>query len=233
MSNDDIRGKLATACRIIAAGGHEDFIWGHMSARDPEMPGRFWMKGAGLGLLEAGPEDMVLLDLDGEQHAGDRQHHNEWPIHSEIFRLRPDVQAVIHTHPFYATLVASLDAPLIPAVGWASLVGIEPIPRYDKTSALIDTKELGKEVAQAMGRSPLLLLRNHGVVIADRSIELATFMAIRLEKIAQAQIMAMATGAKALPASDEESLSRLDALTRRPQWVWDYLARNAQGHEHH
>jgi len=232
VSTEDIREKLATACRIIAAAGHEDFIWGHMSARDPDSPEHYWMKGASLGLIEAGPNDMVLLDQEGEQLAGSRPHHNEWPIHSEIYRMRPDVNAVIHTHPFYATLVASLDAPLIPAVGWASLVGMDAVPRYDKTSALIDTKDLGQEVAESLGGSSLLLLRNHGIILVDTSIELATFAAVRVEKIAQAQILALATGAPAFPSNEEESLSRLAALTRRPEWVWDYLARQAPGHEH-
>jgi ribulose-5-phosphate 4-epimerase/fuculose-1-phosphate aldolase len=66
-----------------------------MSAR-ASSAGRFWLKGAGLGLEEVGPDDFLELDFDGNVLAGTRGRHLEYPIHSEIYRCRPDVAAVVH-----------------------------------------------------------------------------------------------------------------------------------------
>lgn len=230
MKQQEVREKLATACRIIATAGHEDFIWGHMSARDGESSDRFWMKGHSMGLLEVGPEHMLLLNLEGNILEGRLPRHSEYPIHSEIYRLRPEIGAVIHTHPFYATILASLDLTLDLAIGWGSLTGNDAIPRYDKQKALIDTPELGREVAEAMGSSKLLFLRNHGIVLAAENVEMATFMAIRLEKISQAQLIAAAAGVPAFPTDEEENLARIWALNRQEKWVWAYLQRQALPH---
>src|SRR3954466_11687353 len=93
---------LARGCRVLEMEGHGDFTLGHLSLRDPAGRG-FWLKRNryGLGEIE-GPGDFVLVDMDGVQLSGEGGLHSEWPIHSEVFRLRPDVNVVAHTHPFHA-----------------------------------------------------------------------------------------------------------------------------------
>jgi L-fuculose-phosphate aldolase len=231
VSTKELREKLATACRVIAAAGHEDLIWGHLSVRDPEAPDRFWMKGAGISMLDVGPDDMVLVDLDGKQLAGDRACHIEWPIHSEVLRRRPEVNTVLHTHPFYTTIVASLDAPLVPGAGWATLFGLKDVPRFLKTSYLIDSQELGVEMTETMGDHNLLLLRNHGIVLAADNIEAITFLSVRVEKIAQAQLIAMSTGAPMYTPTQEEIEGRdrqVSVLSNlNPRWLWEHFERHA------
>ena len=106
--------ELARACRILEMEGHGDMTLGHLSLRDPDGRG-FWLKRNRIGLGEVmGAGDFVLVDWDGQQMAGSGGRHSEWPIHSEILRMRPDVQVVAHTHPFHACVFsASLD-PLEP-----------------------------------------------------------------------------------------------------------------------
>ncbi|MGZ9187980.1 MAG: class II aldolase/adducin family protein, partial [Candidatus Binatia bacterium] len=103
-----IQEKLALACRILAMQGHNDMIYGHVSARS-ENPQQYWIKGSGIGLEEATAEDMVLIDFEGNTLAGKRKRHNEFPIHSEVYRTNPAIQCVIHTHPTYSTIIASSD----------------------------------------------------------------------------------------------------------------------------
>src|ERR1700710_1313098 len=93
--------ELARGCRILEMEDHGDMTLGHLSLRDPAGRG-FWMKRnrGGLGGV-LGPGDFVLVDWDGRQIAGTGGRHSEWPIHSEILRMRPDVQVVAHTHPFH------------------------------------------------------------------------------------------------------------------------------------
>ena len=105
--DQDTRERLnsaARACRILDMEGHGDMTLGHLSMRAADGPG-FWMKRNRIGLGEVlGPDDFVLVDWDGNQIAGSGGRHSEWPIHSEIFRLRPDVNVVVHSHPLYASI---------------------------------------------------------------------------------------------------------------------------------
>src|ERR1700694_5553693 len=90
--------QLARACRILEMEGHGDMTLGHLSLRDPQGRG-FWLKRNRIGLgevLSAG--DFVLVDWSGQQLAGSGGRHSEWPIHSEILRLRADVRVVAHSH---------------------------------------------------------------------------------------------------------------------------------------
>ena len=96
-----------------------------------------------------GADDFVLVDWDGRQIAGSGGRHSEWPIHSEILRLRPDVKVVAHTHPFHACVFS------------ASLEALQPftldadyfidVPRHVADVALITTKEEGIALAQSLG----------------------------------------------------------------------------------
>src|SRR5207245_5590274 len=84
--------ELARACRILEMEGHGDMTLGHLSLRDPQRRG-FWLKRNRIGLGEVlGADDFVLVDWDGRQLAGSGGGHSEWPIHSEMLRMLPDLQ---------------------------------------------------------------------------------------------------------------------------------------------
>jgi len=111
---DELLNDLARGCRILEMEGHGDFSLGHLSLRDPQ-GGGFWLKRNRYGLGEIlGPDDFVLVTMDGEQIAGEGGRHSEWPIHSEVFRLRPDVQVVAHTHPLHASILSASSEPILP-----------------------------------------------------------------------------------------------------------------------
>jgi L-fuculose-phosphate aldolase len=95
--------ELAYGCRILHGEGHADMTLGHLSLRDPDGRG-LWLKRSGIGLGEVnGPDDFLLIDFQGKRLSGDGRLHKEWPLHTEILKARPDVNAVGHTHPFHAT----------------------------------------------------------------------------------------------------------------------------------
>ena len=92
-----LRSEVAVACRVLAAQRQGDFIWGHVSARDPDGRGA-WIKAAGHGLDEIDDALVHLVDRDGAVLEGEGRRHREYPIHTEILAARPDVGAVVHTH---------------------------------------------------------------------------------------------------------------------------------------
>ena len=98
MTDHELREQVALGCRILAANGHYDFIWGHVSARDSEGRG-IWMKPASFGFEEVSAEDVILVGFDGGVLAGQHPRHVEWPIHTEVMRVRSDVDSVVHSHP--------------------------------------------------------------------------------------------------------------------------------------
>ena len=106
--------EAARACRILDMEGHGDMTLGHLSLREGAGKG-FWMKRNQIGLGEVlGRDDFVLVDWNGNQIAGSGGRHAEWPIHSEIFRARPDVNVVVHSHPFYASVFSAATERLKP-----------------------------------------------------------------------------------------------------------------------
>jgi len=221
--------KLATACRILGTEGHNDTVYGHMSARI-NVAGRFWLKGAGLGLEEIGPNDCIALDLDGNVLTGSRGRHLEYPIHSEIYRCRPDVTAVVHTHPLHATILGALLSELRPLTHEGSFFVPPPMPKFGRTSDLIITPELGAAVAQTLADHRALFLVNHGIVVVGQSIEEACMAALLLEKACRAQLLAQAAGAFTWTSDVEALRKRKHIYTPQAiEQMWNYHCRMLTG----
>lgn len=182
--------EAARACRILDMEGHCDMTLGHLSMREAAGRG-FWMKRNQIGLGEVlGPEDFVLVDWDGQQIAGSGGRHSEWPIHSEIFRARTDVDVVVHTHPFYASVFSAATEPLQPYTLDADQ--FTDVPRHEADVALITLKSEGGAIARSLGQSFAMLLGNHGVVFCGGSMEQAVCAGIFLEKACKAHIIGRA-----------------------------------------
>lgn len=173
--------KLTQSARILEMEGHGDMTLGHVSARDPNGQG-FWMKrnAAGLGEI-CGPEDFVLVDYEnGSVLEGKGGRHSEWPIHSEIYRARPDITAVAHTHPAAVCAFSALRTDLLP-LGVDANYFNHPVPRFEETAVLIKTPKLGRAMAQAMGENVAVILANHGATFCGRSVEEMTLFGIWLD----------------------------------------------------
>lgn len=185
--------RLAAACRILAMEGHDDVSLGHLSLRDPEGRG-VWMKRFYLGLDEVrGPDDFLLLDFDGHILHGDGERHAEWPIHTEILKARPDVHVVGHTHPFHACLFAATEDPLQP-IGMEGMHFTLNTPHYRETSNLINSQQLGRNLAEALGDARVVFMKNHGITFCGDDIPAAVITGLHLEKACKAQLLLNASG---------------------------------------
>lgn len=214
MTIDQLRADVATACRLIALEGFADLTLGHVSAR---LPGArtVWIKRKGLALDEVEPEDVIALDLDDPDALADRAYHLESVMHTEVYRARPDVNAVIHGHPLYATALGATDATLRymthDAVLFTDGLGI-----YDDGPALVTEVGQATRVAAALGTRRAALLRNHGVVVAGEDIRWATLTAITLERAIRFQVTAAALG-------EPRPISQADAEILRPMKYQEFL----------
>ena len=222
-----IADLVATASRILAAAGQGDLIWGHASVRDPDGRGA-WLKAAGWGLEEVTADRVHLVSPDGEVVAGDGPRHSEYPIHTEIMTARPDVGAVVHTHPPYAVALAAAGQPLRPVSHAANYFVPPEVPRFSRTADLILTRELGQAVAAELGPARAIFLVNHGIVTIGPDLQTATVAAVLLERACAQQLLTRAFGGWPTWSDSEESLSkRRNIYAEGPVLaVWEYLVRS-------
>jgi L-fuculose-phosphate aldolase len=192
--------QVAWACRILASQGYEDLTLGHVSVRTPGGDAMY-IKRKGVALSEVSPEDVLVFPLHADMADAPADMHLEAVLHTEVYKRRPDVRCVVHGHPVYATAFGATDARLETLTHDAVLF-IDRIATYDGAPDLIIEAEQGKEVAEALGDGTVVLLRNHGVLVAERDTSWAVLTAVLLEKAAQLQSVAASLG-RLRPIPDE------------------------------
>jgi L-fuculose-phosphate aldolase len=218
---------LARAHRILDLEGHNDMSLGHLSLRDPGGRG-FWLKRGNIGLEEViGPGDFILLDFDGRVLGGTGLRHLEWPIHAEILRARPDVNVVAHTHPFHATVLSATAEQIRPYTNEGVWFADGGVPHFKLTSDLVNTPELGRELAGALGSTAAVLLKNHGAAFVGPDVREVTLAGIFLEKAARVQLTLAASGlGHSYPEADEIRQKRLTIYPDRAvENFWQYYNR--------
>ena len=190
---DQLKTTLALACRILGTEGHDDLNLGHLSVRSNDPSDVMFMKGRGLCLSEVQAEDLVTIDFNYQKVGGQRDSHGELPIHIEIYRKRPDINCVVHTHPLYATAFSASNQNLKP-VNNESVLFANPLPYFDKVTDLVVTPELGEALADKLGDEKAIILKNHGIVVVGETIEQATVRAFLLEKAVKTLFVAKVFG---------------------------------------
>ena len=191
----DLTLTLALSYRILAEHGVVD-AYGHVSARSAERPDRYFLARSIAPELVT-EDDIMEFDLDSNPvDPRGRGMYLERYIHGEIYKLRPDVQSVVHNHspsviPFGVTSV-----PLRPLFNTAAFVGLG-IPTYEirdfqpSGDIIIKTPHLGQSLATVLGPHPAALMRGHGSVVVGTSLPDAVIRSIYLELSAKLQMQAM------------------------------------------
>lgn len=187
-----LQEQVAWACRILAQEGYSDLTLGHASARAAGTR-IVHVKRKGPALDEVRPEDVVALDLDDPDALRAPDLHLETAMHTEVYRARPDVGAVIHGHPTYATALGATGAGLEFLTHDAALFA-EGLPVFDDTAGLISTPEDGRAVARSLGSCRAVLLRNHGVLVTGKDLRWAVLTAVTLERAIRFQVTAASLG---------------------------------------
>jgi len=177
---------------------------GNVSARDAET-GLVVIKASGVRYEELRPEHMVVVDLDGKMIEGNFKPSSDTASHLYIYKHRPDVGGVVHTHSGYATAFAAVNKP-IPVV--LTAIADEfggPIPCGG--FAIIGDESIGKVVVESIGKSPAVLLKNHGVFTIGKNAKSAVKAAIMTEDNARTVWLALQIGTPdEIPPEDVDRL---------------------------
>jgi len=216
--SQELRQQLADALSMMERAEVIDFN-GHMSCRLP---------GTAHILINSGKSvrsnltaaDIIEIDLDGKPVGHDVVPPMEFHLHSAIYRARPDVNAVAHTHPVWSTLFSSAGEAVQPVTMQAAVMG--PVQVFGKTAS-INQRPLAEELAAALGPHRVIMLKSHGAVTAGGDIIEAFVLAIYLEETARRQYLARAIGTPyALTAAEVDTIG---SNLRKPHLlkkVWDY-----------
>ncbi len=219
--------ELATANRILFDQGVVDGF-GHVSLRDPRDPGRFLLaRSMAPGLVS--PKDIMLFDLDGVPiDPRGRAVYLERFIHGSIYKARPDVTSVVHSHSASIIPFGITPQKLRPVYHMSGFLG-DDVPVFeirqvagDATNMLIDSVKLGDALARTLGGAIVALMRGHGSVTVGPSLRHAVFRAVYAETNAKLQSEAIRLGPVTYLSSGEAKSTREshDKTLNRPYELW-------------
>jgi L-ribulose-5-phosphate 4-epimerase len=181
-------------CRLHAELPRNNLVtWtsGNISGRDPES-GLVVIKPSGVHYHELTPENMVVVNLDGEVVEGNLKPSSDTFAHVYIYRHRSDVNGVVHTHSTFATAWAAVGKPIPPVLTAICDEFGGPIPVGDY--AKIGGDEIGQEILRSIGPSPAILMKNHGVFTIGSTAEAAVKAAVMVEDVARTVFFACQLG---------------------------------------
>lgn len=221
-----VRQKLALTCRALSDRGHDSGLAGQITARAEE-PGTYYTQRLGLGFDEITDANLLLVDEDLNVLNGEGMANPANRFHSWIYRARPDVQCIVHTHPFHVAALSMLETPLV-------ISHMDTTPLYDDCAFLPNWpgvpvgNEEGEIISQAIGDKKAILLAHHGQIVAGASVEEACSLAVLIERAAALQLAAMAAGTiKELPADLAREAHDWTLLPNRSAANFAYYARRA------
>jgi ribulose-5-phosphate 4-epimerase/fuculose-1-phosphate aldolase len=226
---------LVTANRILNDRGVLD-AYGHVSIRHPADPKRYLMAHAiAPGLVTA--DDIMEFDLDS--NPVDRRGRSmfvERFIHGEVYKVRPDVNSVIHTHSMGVIPFSITQTPLRPVIHNASFLHVG-VPVWEirdaggTTNMLVRDGKLGQSLAAVLGDRPVALMRGHGNVVVGPSVRVATARAVFTDENARMQAVALTFGGPVKYISSGEGALR-DADPGDPARAWELWKANVMKKPH-
>jgi L-fuculose-phosphate aldolase len=200
MTENYVRQSIIDHCRKMNALGINQGTSGNISARYED---RMLITPSAAPYDEMTPDMIASLPLEGEYGAwdGPRRPSTEWRFHLDIMRSRPEVQAVIHTHAIYSTILAIAHKPIPACHYMIAAFGGDDVKVCDY--ARYGTKELSDNILKAMEGRTACLMANHGMLVTGASLEKAMWAAVELETIAKQYYHALLIGGAVVLSSEE------------------------------
>lgn len=212
----ELRKKVALSCRMIGKFGVTRGSFGHVSARIPGTD-RILIKSKGpneAALEFTKEKDIITIDLTGTvlEASQGLEAPQETAMHLAVYKARPEVMSVIHTHPDWVVVLTACEKPLLPiyaAYNPPSMrLLLDGIPLYPRSVTIIN-EELGEDFMRAMGRKKVCLLRGHGMTTAGESVEDCTLISMNVFELARMNYLAYCLGdPRPVPDQDIEEYRR-------------------------
>lgn len=174
-----LAAELTLGCRILTEQEIID-AYGQISVRIPDTDGLF-MINRGISPALALPEDFIVCDFSGNIVHGEGYMNSEWPIHACIYRVRPDVNSVLHSHSRLSRIFSLSRHKLRGLLTSSGPEWQEGLPLY-RGAGLVTSLERGNRLAQVLGKQSAVLLRGHGDVIATNAIKRTVMKAVTLKQ---------------------------------------------------
>ncbi len=244
----ELRERVAQVCRVLGWLDLTPGTVGHVSARIPGTD-RIVIRARGpaeCGVRYTTSDEIIEVGLDGRRPQTTQDGFAvplEVHIHTELYRHRPEVNAVVHVHPQMVVLLGICNQPLRPIYGAYDPLSLrlllDGVPTFER-SILIDTPQLGRELASVMGKSRACMMRGHGITTAANSVEEAALLAIHLNDLATMIYRAALLGNVQTIPQDEQDVFRNMPIDEgygdikpgvpggRAASLWRYFERRAQ-----
>lgn len=221
--------ELVDANRILFHQGVLDGF-GHVSLRDPDRSDRFWLsRNRAPALVE--PDDLMRFDFDGQAEGDDRRPYLERFIHGEIYRARPDITAIVHSHSPTVVPFTVVDVPFRPVCHMCGFIGRQaPVFEIREnagigTDLLIRDSRLGSQLAACIGDSSLALMRGHGLTVVGKTLHQAVFRAVYVEQNARFLSEALKLSPRVTHLTDEEAAATAATTDGQIDRAWDLWKR--------
>jgi len=195
-----LAGLAVSGARILSRNGHDDFNQGQISFRRPGA-GDFHIKQAQTGFNEVDEQGFVAAETRADA-APDRLAPPELPLHQAIYRARPDVGCIVHSHARACLAFGALERDIEPISHEGALFQGD-VGHFTETSNTVLEQGVGEAIAAVLGDKIGVFLVNHGSVVVGKSIRHAVVFATMLERAADLQLRLLATG---LPYSISDAL---------------------------
>jgi len=218
----ELRQDLITCSALLVFKGILDYS-GHLSAR---IPGTEYLLIQPRDFSRTGlrPEDLVVVDFQGNLIEGEVPPPAEVAIHTGVYRHRDDVNFVCHGHPTLSTSFSMTDQPLLPMRHFAYKHGATG-PKVHPDFTHIYTNEQGDAVAATLGDSDAILLRSHGTVVVAPTVQRLFMDCLDLEENAATLLNARQAGGNLRPLTEEDVAALAESYgktSHRPNKVWQH-----------
>jgi ribulose-5-phosphate 4-epimerase/fuculose-1-phosphate aldolase len=215
------RDLVARAVRICNAADVMDFN-GHVSVRDPRSAMTMWINSRAASRSTLRRADVVPFDIESGKRIGEvDEPPSEYHIHREIYKLRTDVGAIVHSHPTFVLTLSIDGQPVMPSTSVGSFLPESGAPTFE-TPVLINTVERGRALARTLGDSPAVVLPQHGAVTVGATVEEAVVRMICLENNAMLQYQALQVGKPNYLRGETLAVLKRENWTNAVEKFWHY-----------